>query len=428
MKYSTGHSMSTSNWFSEARFGMFVHWGLYSICGGVWNNRKMRHSYAEWLQNSEQIDRKTYAALAKRFNPTSFDAETWIGEAKQAGMKYFVITAKHHDGFCLWPTKHSAFNVMDATPFKRDILAELTDACRKYGIKLGFYYSHWQDWDGSGGDVIGDLLKNPEYTRPSQKEFEHYWQHKCLAQVRELIETYDPDLLWFDSWGTESGQYITPRRQEELIDLIREYSPRCLVNSRIRHDAPSDRCDYLSMMDNTFPDNAFDKPWETSGTLNDTWGYHQLDYAWKSTDQLIRNLVNNASFGGNYQLNVGPTPEGLFQPAAIKRLREIGAWMDINGQSIYGTQAGPLAKQIWGTTTINTRDNADAQLFVHAWSICPGTALYLPNIKFKVIESYVLETGQKVSTEKGTDGLWIYLPEQLKNLSLPVIALTLSSV
>lgn len=404
---------------------MFVHWGLYSICGGIWNNQKMQHSYSEWLQNSERINRKTYAALASQFNPAAFDADAWISEAKAAGMKYFVITAKHHDGFCLWPTKHCAFNVMDATPFKRDILGELAAACQKYDIKLGFYYSHWQDWDGSGGDVIGELLKNPQYTRPSQDEFEHYWQHKCLAQVEELIHAYDPSLFWFDSWGTESGQYITPRRQDQLIDLIRQHSQYCLVNSRIRYDAPPDRCDYLSMMDNTYPETTFDKPWETSGTLNESWAYHQLDFAWKSTEQLIKYLVSNASFGGNYQLNVGPTAQGLFQPSASKRLCEIGAWMKVNGESIYTTQAGPITKEPWGTTTTKILDNGDTQLFVHVWSISPGTAINLPKISSNVIESYVLESSQPVKSEKGTDGLWIHLPEQLKNLSLPVIVLTL---
>jgi alpha-L-fucosidase len=418
--------MNKIKWFSQDRFGMFIHWGLYSVCGGVWKNRKIKASYSEWLQNSERISRSSYARIAEQFNPTGFDAEQWVCEAQYAGMKYLVVTAKHHDGFCLWPTRCSPFNVMDATPYKRDILAELTNACRKYDIKIGFYYSHWQDWDGSGGDVIGDLLEEEEYNRPTQEEFEQYWQNKCLPQIGELIQNYNPDLLWFDSWGTKSGIYMTSERQNELIDYVQHLSSKCLVNSRICFDAPPERCDYLSMMDNTFPEKTYDKPWETSGTLNESWAYHKLDFAWKSTEQLIKNLVHNASFGGNYQLNVGPTGDGLFQPAAIKRLREIGNWMRVNAQSIYNTQAGPYRQQTWGTSTIRNLSNNESELYLHLWNVTPGTAMYLSDIQANITSAVVLETNQDITVETGSCGVWIHIPVELKHLSLPVIRLNLN--
>jgi alpha-L-fucosidase len=181
------------------------------------------------------------------------------------------------------------------------------------------------------------------------------------------------------------------------------------------------------MMDNVFPEKTMEKPWETSGTLNESWAYHKLDYGWKSTEQLIKNLVQNASYGGNYQLNVGPTANGNFQPAAIKRLKEIGTWMDINGMSIYGTQAGPLTKMPWGTTTCKKLEDDLTQLFIHAWNVVPGTAIHLPGINSRVIDASVLETRQSLKTESGESGVWVHLPEELKNLTLPVLALMLQA-
>lgn len=402
---------------------MFVHWGLYSGPAGIWKDKKNKHPYAEWLQASEHVPRAEYRALAAAFNPVAFDADAWIKEAAHAGMRYFVITAKHHDGFALWPSQASTFNVVDATPFKRDILKELTEACERHGLKIGFYYSHWMDWEGVGGDVCGVHMVNEEYVHPTQAEFEHYWQSKCLPQVRELIERYNPWFLWFDSWGESTKTFITDQRQDELISLIRQQSDRCLVNSRIRFDSPSDRVDFLSMMDNCYPENAFAKPWETSGTLNDSWAYHALDYGWKSTRELLRYLIGNASFGGNYQLNVGPTGDGRFQAAAIKRLREIGCWMRINGESIYDTQAGPFGKTPWGRSTRKRMPDGTTRLYLHLFDFTPGTALFIPPLKTPPRQAVVLESGQPVTISADSHGVWLALPNELRGLDLPVIRL-----
>jgi alpha-L-fucosidase len=428
--------MTDTSWFENDRFGMFIHWGLYAIPGGVWKGKKVRKSYSEWLQASEAVPRETYRHLASEFNPTRFDARTWIRYAADAGMRYFLITAKHHDGFCLWPTRVSKYNVVDATPFKRDILGELAEACRAEGLKLGFYYSHWMDWDGSGGDVwygedvphsptmpAGSVSTENEYRHPTQAEFEcysSYWQGKCLPQVRELIENYDPGFLWFDSWGDFVSEYINEKRQDELIDHIRQHSDHCLVNSRINFKEPTGRCDYLSMMDNCFPNKTFDKPWETSGTLNHSWGYHQLDFGWTSTEQLIRYLVGNASLGGNYQLNVGPTPDGCFQPAAIRRLREIGCWLKVNGESVYGTCASPLGKMPFGKITYRA-DSTSHTYYLHLWEYSPGTAVHVEGLHGSVREAMVLESGQSVLTQTSKQGTFFSLPSELKGLQLPVI-------
>lgn len=417
--------MRSTDWFTDARFGMFVHWGLYSNPAGVWRGQKIKHPYSEWLQASEHVPRAEYKELAKKFNPAEFNAEEWICEAKHAGMKYFVITSKHHDGFALWPSKASRYNVFEATPCKRDLLGELAAACRKYDIKLGFYYSHWQDWEGTGGDVCSVHMENEEYVHPTEEEFQSYWQNKCLVQIQELIENYDPDLLWFDTWSKESFRFITRERQEEVISLVRRLSDKCLINSRIQFLDPAEQVDFISTMDNNFPDQGFSKPWETSGTLNHSWAYHAMDYSWKSPRELIQNLVKNASLGGNYQLNVGPMGNGCFQQSAIKRLREIGAWMRVNGESIYGTTAGPAVRHSWGRITSGSPGRNQTTLYLHLWEFTPGTALLLERVPGRVIDAIVLETGQRVNVEAGERGIWIQIPAELKRDELPVVRLTL---
>ncbi len=423
---------SRTDWFEHDRFGMFVHFGLYSRPAGIWKGQRNRHPYSEWLQASEQIPRAEYRQLAQHFNPTRFDADTWMKTVRAAGMKYFLITAKHHDGFALWPSKASAYNVMEETPFKRDILGELAAAAGRHGVKLGFYYSHWQDWEGTGGDICTVHMENAEYVHPTQAQFEDYWQNKCLIQIRELIDNYDPAFFWFDSWhdyqnkGRDfTGAYLTLARQNELIALIRRLSPNCLINSRINFTAPSDQVDYMSTMDNEFPDRGFAKPWETSGTLNESWGYHGLDFRWKSTRSLIQNLVGNAALGGNYQLNVGPTGEGEFQPAAIRRLHEIGEWLRVNGESVYGTQASPLGTMPWGRITCRRMDQGVTRLHLHLWDFTPATALLVTGVRNAPVQAMVLETGQRVKTEVGAQGVWVELPHELAGLSLPVIAMDL---
>jgi alpha-L-fucosidase len=411
-----------THWFAEDRFGMFIHFGLYSNPAGMWKGQKMKHGYAEWLQASEPIPRAEYQRLAREFNPTEFDAEAWISAAKTAGMRYFVITAKHHDGFALWPTRASKYNVMDATPFKRDILGELAAACRKFDVKLGLYYSHWQDWEGTGGDVCKTYVQHDEYVHPTDEEFARYWKNKCLVQVGELIDAYDPWLFWFDTWDKDSFPYVTPERQDELISLVHSRSAKCLVNSRIQFLAPSDRVDYMSMMDNDFPDKGVDKPWETSGTFNHSWAYHQLDFAWKSTEELLKNLIGNAANGGNYQLNVGPKGDGRFQPAVIKRLRELGTWLAVNGESVYGTARSPLGKPGWGRITTRVLENGLTRLYLHLWTITPGTALRLEGVPGTAVAAKVLETGQPVHVQPGAGELWLQLPTELRGLQLPVIA------
>ena len=420
-------------WFEDARFGMFVHFGLYSIPAGVWDGRPVRRNhYAEWIRYQHDwpepggIPAEQYNALAKEFNPRGFDADGWIREAKAAGMRYFLITAKHHDGFALWDSGVCDFNVVKASPFGRDVLRELTDACRRHGLRVGFYYSHWLDWHHPGGarPPWPEIEADPVVEQPSDEEFQRYWDGKCLPQVRELCEKFEPDFLWFDSWGRSREPFqkmLTRERVEGLIRLVREVSPACLINSRIGLD---EGVDYLSMSDNFFPKEGFGRPWETSGTLNHSWGYHRLDFHWKPTGQLLRWLVDNTSRGGNYQLNVGPTGEGVFQPAALRRLREIGAWMGVNGEAIHGVRPAPVAEPEWGRLTLRRRAGGGAEtLYVLVYGKPEGEELRFVFAEGKLGRARVLETGQELAVRRDEAGLiTLSLPEHWPDERISVLA------
>lgn len=417
-----GHTQKTAKdlervqWFKEARFGMFIHFGLYTVPSGVYQGEVMGRSwYAEWIRVQGNwpngIPDEEYRKFAEQFNPEKFNADEWIRMASEAGMKYFLITAKHHDGFALWPTKVSKYNVYDATPFKRDILGELAEACKKYDVKLGFYYSHWQDWGHKGGAMPPwpsiELGTEPAMEQPSKKDFNHYWNNICLPQVAELIENYDPWFFWFDTW--EQSDLLNDEKVDELIAHVRGLSDKVLIGSRIAFEYPNieERVDYLSMMDNTFPDGYIEQPWETSGTFNRSWGYHHKDFGWKPVKELLRNLVANASRNGNYQLNVGPKADGTFPVPSVKRLKEIGAWMDVNGEGIYGALPNPVAEQNWGYITHKENKR---YLFVFDWPMV-GNTITAKNWKETPTSITVLETGEPLKFTKVGTNLQIVLPE-----------------
>lgn len=412
---------SKVEWFKDAKFGMFIHWGLYSVLEGTYNNVTMpdysteigRSWYAEWIQARLAIPNSIYHKLTEEFNPEKFDADQWIKEAKNAGMKYFVITAKHHDGFALWDTKYSDFNIAN-TPYGKDLLQPLVDACKKYGLKYGFYYSHWQDWEHPGGAT--------PYWTPTRddNEFEKYWQEKSLPQVKELIQKYDPDLLWFDTW--DEVNHISDRRRDELIALIRDNSSKCLINGRINFMNPGDDIDFLEMHDNAYPDKLLDKPWQTPATMQHSWAYHAKDYNWKSAKTMLSFLVNNISKGGNYLLNVGPKGDGSFPVMANRRLREMGAWIYANNEAIYDTHR----------VEMNTPDN----VYITARETAEGQDLYLfitesmPQVKlagvFDVDACEVLETNMPIEFKTTTDGVELALPEMLfDDNSIRVLKLSL---
>ncbi len=332
-------------WWREARFGMFIHWGLYAQPAGVWKGRQIP-GLGEWIMYHARIPIAEYEQLAKTFNPVKFNAEEWVRIARRAGMKYIVITAKHHDGFAMFHSPSNPYNIVDATPFGRDVMKELAEACRNHGLRLCFYYSQAQDWHAPGGAGHWDEVGDGNWWKPSvsPEAFAKYFEQKVKPQVRELLTQYGPiGLIWFDT-----PVAITREQSLELRRLVHELQPECLVSGRVGHDVG----DYGSMGDNQIPFGPVKGDWETPATLNDTWGYKSYDHHWKSVGDILGLLAELASKGVNYLLNVGPTAEGEIPAPSVERLAAVGRWMDVNGEAIYGTSASPFPHAFdWGWAT-----------------------------------------------------------------------------
>jgi alpha-L-fucosidase len=431
-----------NNWMTHTRFGMFIHFGLYSIPAGVWQGEEMgRNRYSEWIrtqwrwpQPSGGIPKDQYDTLLAKFNPTKFDADEWISLAAKAGMKYFVITAKHHDGFALWDSAVSNYDIA-ATPFGangRDPLGELAVACRKYGVKLGFYYSHWQDWEHAGGALPPwpEMRNDPPLIQPTDAQFANYWEGKCLPQVAELIDRYHPDMFWFDSWGQGAKKQVTAARRDQLIKLIRDKAPNCMINGRIAAHDPTG-ADFISMGDNQYPDadNAPKVPWETPGTMNHAWGYHRLDYQWRSFDNLLDSLLTNAHHGGAITLNVGPMSDGTFQQAAKRRLKQFAAWMEINETALQPSARSPFANEALPENVCATLGTDKAMPCFNLFVLKPLPAgdLTIPQplegqgakVEFR---AQVLETREQLPVRRDASGnLVITIPAELAGIDHPVI-------
>lgn len=431
-----------ANWMTATRFGLFIHFGLYSIPAGVWQGEEMgRNRYSEWIrtqwrwpQPAGGIPKPDYDRLLAQFNPVSFDAEEWIGQAARAGMRYFVITAKHHDGFALWDSAVSDYDLA-ATPFGatgRDLLGELAAACRRHGVKLGFYYSHWQDWEHPGGALPPwpALKKDPPLPQPSDEQFEQYWTGKCLPQVAELIARYQPDMFWFDTWGQGARHQVTAARRDQLIGLVRARAPHCMINGRIAAHDPRG-ADFISMGDNQFPDaaNAPTVPWETPGTMNHSWGYHRLDFDWKTFDRLLDALITNAHHGGAFTLNIGPLPDGSFPQAARRRLKEFAAWMEINESALQPSRRSPFAPGALPDAVRATLGVDPAKPCLNLFVLRPLPAgdlvipqplqLAEPAAEFR---AQVLETHEMLAVKRDAGGnLVITVPKELAGIDHPVI-------
>ncbi len=336
--------MDSKKWFQEARFGFMLHWGLYSLLGGEWQGRRCE-TIGEWIQSYFRIPGQTYASLAKAFNPVGFQAEEWVRLAKNCGMHYLVLTSKHHEGFALYHSEVDAYNIYDATPFKRDPIAELAEACYKHGLKLGLYYSQDLDWhDPDGGGYLAEdkncgvmsWTNDWDYPDVAAKDYSRCFERKIKPQVREILTKFgDLCLIWFDTPRT-----ISPAQSRELYDLVKEYQPGCLINSRIGNGLG----DYTSLGDNQVP--AARKQgglYETAATLNDTWGYKSFDQNWKNPGETISLLSRLAARDVNYLLNVGPDHLGRIPARAQAVMNEVGRWMDGNAEAIIGSQPNPFA-------------------------------------------------------------------------------------
>ena len=419
--YGIDHDTRMS-WWREARFGLFIHWGLYSIPAGEWNGKK---THGEWIRTTAEIPIEEYNKFKDQFNPKAFDADEWVQLAKRAGMKYIVITSKHHDGFSLFDSKYSDFDVM-STPFQTDIMDELATACRKYGLKICWYYSI-MDWHHP------DYLPRRSWeSRPADgAQYERYVSY-MKNQLKELIENYgDIGVLWFDGeWeGTWDHDY-----GKDLYDYVRTLQPNIIVNNRVdigRSGMGGMTSSGGYVGDFGTPEQEIPSTgipgvdWETCMTMNTHWGYNKSDDNWKSSKDLVQKLVDIASKGGNFLLNVGPTSEGILPEKSVKRLEQIGKWMRVNSESIYGTSASPFKTLSWGRCTQKVISGG-TRLFLHVFSWPEDERLVLPGIYNNVNRAFLLSNkGEDLNAFNENDNIVIRVPKSQPDSFNTVIVLDL---
>ncbi len=388
-------------WFNEARFGMFIHWGAYSVLGGEWQGKTVK-GYAEWIRHKANISKPDYRKVCEQFKPDRFDADAWIRSARDAGMKYFVITTKHHDGFCLWDSAYTEYDIKDLAGVDFDPLAELSAACKKYGVRFGTYYSII-DWEYSTTDLA--------FMKSGGKE--KYVQY-MKDQVRELIEKYDTDILWFDGdwkkwWTLEDGA--------ELYTYIRELKPSIIINNRVSKRAKFKRD--FGTPEQTTPGMDLGYDWEACWTINHSWGFKKADTKWKSTEELVEKLSDIVSKGGNLLLNVGPKPDGAFPEASIAQLQEIGRWIQVAGEGIYGTDSSKIPQPSWGRLT-----QKGQSLYLHVFNWPADGKLVLEGVTLQPTRASLLGAKeQNFRVTSGEESVEIMLPGQKPAGPVPMIRL-----
>jgi alpha-L-fucosidase len=413
-------------WWREAKFGMFIHWGVYSVPAGFYNGKPVP-GIGEWIMNRGKIPMAEYQGYAKEFDPTNFNAEEWVKIAKDAGQKYIVITSKHHDGFAMFDSKASDWNIVKATPFGRDPLKELAAACKKEGIKLGFYYSQAQDWN-NGGSASGG-----KWDTAQQHDMDDYIDKIAVPQVKEILSNYGrfPAVLW---WDTPID--MNTNRAQKLYDVVEKLRPGIIMNNRLGGGFRGD----TETPEQTIPAKGYPgRDWETCMTINDTWGYKSDDTNFKSTETLIRNLCDIASKGGNYLLNVGPTSDGVIPQPEVERLKEIGTWMKVNGEAIYGTSPTIFGAET-GAFSATEKDRRGNPKFIPAWNwrctTKPGKIyihifnwpvgqIVLPGVKGKIAKAYLLADSrhQALKFQQTAQGVTIQLPDKAPDAIASVLCL-----
>lgn len=401
-------------WWEDARFGMFIHWGIYSVPAGFYKGEAQTNS-AEWIMNKGEIPIAEYEKFANEFNPEKFDAKEFVGLAKQAGMKYMVITAKHHDGFSMFDSKATDYNIVDATPFKRDVLKELAEECQKQGLKFGFYYSQAQDWHHPGG--LGNTW-DKDLKRVSSDE---YVYEKALPEVKQLLTEYGPiAIFWWDT-----PREMTKSVVDSLHHITTALQPKIITNDRLGDDYPGDHKTFERNGPRYQPEAKY---WELCQPVSGSWGYRSDDNNFKSVSTLIHNLINQSSKGGNYLLNVSPTSEGVLKADAVERMKAIGKWMGKNSEAIYGTQASPASTEPkWGRITMKTVDNKGL-LYLHVYDWKDGASLPI-RLMNEVEECYLLtDKNRTFKTETLEDGIQVKLTGQAPDSTASVIVLKLKEM
>lgn len=430
LKESKSDKEARMQWWKEARFGMFIHWGLYAVPAGEWNGKRLKEGdgeLAEWIMERLDIPLAEYEKIAPQFNPTKFDAEEWVSIAKNAGMKYIVITSKHHDGFALWDSKITEWDIMDATPYGQDILKQLAEACQKEGIKLCFYYSI-MDWHHPEAQAIHEpnYNKGPSDTTAINPSFPNYVENYMKPQIEELLTNYgDIGVIWFD------GEWIpdyTTEMGKEMYQFIREKRPDMIINNRVDKgregmagmNKEGDFAGDFGTPEQEVPETGLPgADWESCITMNTSWGYKHFDDDWKSSEQLIRQLVDIVSKGGNFLLNVGPTAEGLIPAPSIERLARMGEWIEVNGEAIYDTQSSPVEAPAWGRIT-----SKEKTLYLHVFDWPTDGKLSLEAIEGTPTSVSLLADGSNLElSSEEEEGSFVLLPKTAPDEICSVIKL-----
>jgi len=427
----TGETVEQRNarmgWWRKAKFGMFIHWGVFAVPAGEYQGKPEPYKHSEWIMYYMHIPVAAYKELARQFNPTKYNAEEFVKLAKEAGMQYIVITSKHHDGFAMFDSKASPWNVVQASPYGKDPIKEIAEACRKYGMRLGFYYSQGQDWVNGGACGLAGMGTNapPRWDPAMERDMDDYIDNVAVPQVRELCSNYSefPDIIWWDT-----PRDVTVERGERIRKVVHELKPNVIQNDRISlkgwHTGDT------RSPEGYIPAQGYPgEDWETCMTMNDSWGYKRGDQNWKSTETLIHNLVDIVSKGGNFLLNVGPTAEGFIPEPSVERLKAIGDWMKVNSDSIYGTGPTPFGAEagsfdpvkkgkdgkplfnpswVWRCTT------KPGKLYLHLFKWPTSGKFEIPTVKQKVTRAYLLaDPGRKPLVVSQTPkGVTITLPEK----------------
>lgn len=384
-------------WFKDAKFGLFIHWGLYSILAGEYNG-KTTDRIGEWIMNTFDIPVEEYQKLASKFNPTNWDADFVVKKAKDWGMKYIVFTSKHHEGFAMYDSKCSDYNIVKATPYKKDILKQLATACKNNDMKLGLYYSQAQDWHDPNGLSSGK--------DNSKKDYQYYLDNKVKPQLKEILTNYgDIALIWFDTPMESSKE-----QSQSLFDLVKSIQPNCIVSGRIGNRLG----EYMTTGDNFIPRLPYDGDWELPATLNDTWGFKKNDNNWKKPDDIIRILLKVISRGGNYLLNIGPDSLGNIPKGSVEVLDKVGEYVKENSEAIFGSKILDIYpyELEWAQFT-----QKDYRLFAHLLS--PKVYIELPNIKNKVKKAYILKNKKELEFEclincEGNNVIEIHIPKEFQ--------------
>jgi alpha-L-fucosidase len=396
----TAENLKAREWFQDAKFGLFIHWGVYSVLGD-----------GEWVMNNRGIDKKSYEKLPAFFNPIKYDPKEWVEMAKAAGMKYITITSKHHDGFTMFDSKLTDWDIVDRTPYGKDVIRMLAEECRKQGIKLFFYHSQL-DWYQENYYPLGNTGKTSG--RPEKGDWNKYLDYMD-GQLKELLTNYgEVGGIWFDGfWDKKNADW----RLDRTYGLIHSLQPACLIGSN-HHLAPFPGEDF-QMFEKDLPGHnttgfAGDSkvgniPLETCETMNNAWGFNINDKEFKSVKTLIQYMVKAAGYNSNFLLNVGPMPDGRIQPEFIATLHEIGKWMDKNGETIYGTRGGPVSPKSWGVSTIKGN-----KVYIHLLNPEENNLL-IPEFGKKVKNVTLYSGAAKLKFKQDAFGITISVPKEVQD-------------